>query len=293
MATNFYTSFNLNGNGITGVANPVVASDVATKSYVDAYVQGLDVKASVKFKNLNGTNVTLSGSQDLGSSQTASVDDRVLLTSQTDPTENGIWVVKSGAWVRAEDATVSGANPTLSKGAFTFVEDGVYANNGFVYIGGASNAWTQFSDTGAVGAGNGISISGTTVSVKLKSGSVLGFSGSDLDLTGIVPLANGGLGVNATTAFTTGTTLKYNGSAIVGVTTKLSDNFNVNITASSYTKTVDISSLGSEDVTVFVKDNSGNVVYPEIKCYTETGVQKVDLKFSGTVNATFRYVITA
>lgn len=45
------------------------------------------------------------------------VDDRVLLTAQSTPSENGIWVVKSGAWVRPDDFDVdqsaSGALVTI------------------------------------------------------------------------------------------------------------------------------------------------------------------------------------
>ncbi len=47
-------------------------------------------------------NITLSGEQTVNSVACVAAD-RVLTTAQTDPTENGIWVVDTGAWTRAPD----------------------------------------------------------------------------------------------------------------------------------------------------------------------------------------------
>lgn len=48
-------------------------------------------------------NITLSGTQTIDG-VSLSVDERVLVKNQTDETQNGIYLVKSGAWVRTEDA---------------------------------------------------------------------------------------------------------------------------------------------------------------------------------------------
>jgi hypothetical protein len=47
-------------------------------------------------------NITLSGTQTINTVAVVA-DDRVLVRSQTDPTENGIYVVAAGAWTRAVD----------------------------------------------------------------------------------------------------------------------------------------------------------------------------------------------
>ncbi len=101
------------------------------------------------------------------------VDDtyRVLLTNQTTATQNGIY-----------DAAVSGGSYTLSRaadadnndeliGAAVFVMEGTtYNNTSWVqsnhYISGFDNQdWTQFSGSGSVVAGTGITVDGLEVSV--------------------------------------------------------------------------------------------------------------------------------
>jgi len=50
----------------------------------------------------SSTNITLSGEQTIGSTAVVS-DDRVLVRGQTDTSENGVWVVSTGAWSRPSD----------------------------------------------------------------------------------------------------------------------------------------------------------------------------------------------
>ena len=52
-------------------------------------------------------NITLSGLQPIDGATVADEDDSILVWMQTDKRENGIWVSKSGAWVRREDADTS------------------------------------------------------------------------------------------------------------------------------------------------------------------------------------------
>lgn len=51
---------------------------------------------------ISTSNLTLSGEQTVNSVAVVE-NDRVLVNGQTDQTENGIWVVETGAWVRAPD----------------------------------------------------------------------------------------------------------------------------------------------------------------------------------------------
>lgn len=68
------------------------------------------------------TNITLSGEQTVNSVACVA-GDRVLPTAQTDPTENAIWVVATGAWERASDW--SDARDVVS-GIYIPVPDGLY-----------------------------------------------------------------------------------------------------------------------------------------------------------------------
>ena len=201
------SAVDFNSQRITGVSDPTGAQDAATKSYVDAVKTGLDVKDSVKVATTG--NITLSGTQTIDGVSVAA-DERVLVKSQTDASENGIYDCKSGAWARSSDFD---SNTEVTSGAFTFVEQGtVNADAGFVLttdgsitVGTTDLAFTQFSGAGSVSAGDGLSKSGNTLSADLKANSGLVISGGeialDLDasgITGSLGIADGG--TNATTA---------------------------------------------------------------------------------------------
>ena len=92
----------LNNQKITG-GTPTVATDAATKGYVDQVAQGLDAKASVKAATT--ANITLAAAQSATDGLTVSpsvTNDRVLVKNQTPPA-NGIYVVPAVAWTRATD----------------------------------------------------------------------------------------------------------------------------------------------------------------------------------------------
>ena len=111
---------------------PQNSMDAATKAYVDSFVQGLDVKASVRVKTTAADgDITLS-------SPPSSIDgvplvdgDRVLLTHQAAKKENGIYVYAySIGLLRAPDASTSNQ---VTAGLFTFVEEGAtYMDTGWV-----------------------------------------------------------------------------------------------------------------------------------------------------------------
>lgn len=173
-----------NGTGqvIIGV-NPLAQNSVATKSYVDSVVAGLDVKQSVRAANTADilTGATLAGSDDTktitagapGAIPSADFDgvtlvqgDRVLVNSATADPSNGIYTVTalgdaSNPWVltRAPDAN---SDDTLTSGAFTFISEGtVYGDTGWVLstadpitVDTTALHFTQFSSAGVIYATN-------------------------------------------------------------------------------------------------------------------------------------------
>lgn len=155
-----------NENYVKYVKNPIAAQDAATKSYVDAKLQGLDPKDSVRAATTPAIgDITLSGTQTIDV-VSLSVGDRVLVKNQAAPEENGIYIVASSGWSRAEDANAW--NELVS--AFTFVEEGtVNADTGWVCTvdsGGTLETtavtWTQFSGAGSYTAdGEGIELNGS------------------------------------------------------------------------------------------------------------------------------------
>lgn len=166
---------------------PVADTDIANKGYVDSVAQGLDVKASCVYGTTN--NITLAGlttqaGGDWASSLTAG--DRILVKSQTNSAQNGIYVASSGTWARSSDMNVWSEVPS----AFTFIESGAtLADTGWVCTanqGGTIDVtampWSQFSGAGTYLAGNGLSLTGNTFAV-VANGSTLNVSSSGVKIS--------------------------------------------------------------------------------------------------------------
>ena len=178
-------SVSLNSQKITNLADPTGAQDAATKAYVDATKQGLDVKDSVRAATTS--NITLSGTQTVdGVSLLAG--DRVLVKNQTSASQNGIYdVVSGGSWTRSADAN---ADAEVTSGMFVFVEEGtsnadsgwVLTTDGSITLGTTSLAFTQFSGAGQVNAGAGLTKTGSTLDVGTASASRIVVNADSIDL---------------------------------------------------------------------------------------------------------------
>lgn len=110
-----------------------IDSTVATKSYVNAVAQGLDVKQSVYAATADFEHIDLT-TWNANSGVIGNVGpgfNRVLLKNQNTWSENGIYAADptTGFLVRTPDGIV---NTTLTKGSFVFVEAGTNAGKGFV-----------------------------------------------------------------------------------------------------------------------------------------------------------------
>lgn len=166
-------------NGNIKVADPTDAAHAATKGYVDAARSGLDVKQSVRV----ATTAALTLSSDLEDGDTVdgvtlATGDRVLVKNQDTASENGIYVVAaSGAPTRASDFDSS---DEVTAGAFTFVEEGtanadsgwVLTTDGAITLGTTGLAFAQFSGTGSITAGDGLSKSGSTLNVNVDDATI-------------------------------------------------------------------------------------------------------------------------
>ena len=205
-------SVSLNSQTITNLADPVNAQDAATKSFVEATAQGLDVKDScVAATTANITISTALNNGDTLDGVTLSTNDRVLGKDQSTASENGIYVVGSSP-ARADDLA-AGAD---AAGFFTFVEQGtVNADNGFVctsnkgsaVVGTNNLTIAQFSGAGQITAGDGLDKSGNTLSLDLKSNGGLVIESTEIaidlsasSITGTLAISDGGTGATSASA---------------------------------------------------------------------------------------------
>ena len=163
-------------SGNIKVATPTDAAHAATKGYVDAARQGLDVKQSVRAATTGPVNLSneLEAGDTIDGTVTLVAGDRVLVKNQGTASQNGIYVVQSsGAPVRATDANGTADTGTVSGGTFTFVEEGtvnadsgwVVSTNGPITVGTDPMNWVQFSGAGSIIAGAGLSKDGNTINV--------------------------------------------------------------------------------------------------------------------------------
>jgi hypothetical protein len=225
-------TFNMGNNYVSNLLDPVNAQDAATKSYVDAMVQGLNPKSSVLYTTvaLENVNIAVGGlTQTLdGAVRTLNTDDRILLKNQTDNKQNGIYLAKAGTWVRSLDASTWAE--LIS--AFTFVEEGAtLADTGWVCTIDAGGSlgidpitFTQFSAAGSYTTDNqGIQVLTQQFSLVLdgdslsKSGSGLkGATHTEEQYTTLTPTAGSPI-VN----HTTGVTIAYTPAGNCDVTVQL------------------------------------------------------------------------
>ena len=154
------------GFQITNLGAPQNSTDAATKAYVDAVSEGLHVHEAARVA-IQGNISIATGLEngDTAGGVTLATGDRVLVKDQTNPAENGIYVVQiSGQALRATDFDTA---TEIDSGDFIFVTAGTYANTGWVQtlkpatIGTDALSFTQFSGAGTFTAGNGLTLDGT------------------------------------------------------------------------------------------------------------------------------------
>lgn len=186
----------LNSHKLTNVSDPTQAQDAATKAYVDATTQGLDVKPSVRV----ATAAALPAHTRSGSVLTASANgaltidgvavaagDRILVKDEGGGShlENGIYAVTqtgdaSHVWILTR-ATDADSSAEVTPGMFTFVEEGtanadsgwVLTTNATITLNTTALTFVQFSGAGQITAGAGLTKTGNQLDVGTGNGIIV------------------------------------------------------------------------------------------------------------------------
>lgn len=312
------------GQGNAKVATPTDANHIATKGYVDAARQGLDVKQSVRVATTAPINIALDlNNGDVIDGVTLVTGDRVLVKDQSTALENGIYVATStGAGTRSSDANGTPDTGELKAGTFTFVEEGsthsdkgfVVSTNGTITIDVTSIVWTQFSGAGSFTAGDGISQSGNTINVNVTANRTA-ITADAIDIastyvgqssittlgtitTGIwngtdVAVADGGTGASTAVDARTNLGIKTSATVATTSTSKLARVASQNCAASiSLVSTTTVThSFDTYDVAVQIYEVSGGAtVYGDV---TRGTADTVTVVLQGTVAlGDYRIVVT-
>ena len=157
-----------NGNNdatITGLAAGVNANDAVNFQQLTDLFEGIKKRFVARVKAQTNV-IALTGTQTIDG--VALVDgDTILLDQQTTTTQDGLWIVRAGAWERHPFWDVG-----EDVGAyFLFVKEGTDDNKGFVctnntgsdIIGTDDLVFIQSSGAGTISADNGITMTGSNI----------------------------------------------------------------------------------------------------------------------------------
>lgn len=160
----------LSGGTLTGDVQqpnlPVNGNSLITKAYVDTAITGINWKTAARLKTT--ANISLTGIQTIDGVAGAT-GSRILVNNQTDSTQNGVYIMNTGAWVRADDVN----DPTEIENSTVMITLGTVSKNtqwtqialGPIVVGTSPINYGQISGAGTYTNGTGISLVGNVFSI--------------------------------------------------------------------------------------------------------------------------------
>ena len=220
-------------------------AELAIQNEIEAKLNGLRWKTSARAIEINA-NLSLTGAATVDDVVLAD-GDRVAVIAQTEPADNGIYVVNTaGAWTRSTDFDGTSPINEINSAAF-FVEEGTsLADTGWTQInqvntvGTDAIAFTQFNGATGIGAGAGLYKTGNTLEIGEGAGIVV-----TADAIEVALASAGGLGFDGSDAVQVvadGTSLTVSASGV-----KVSDTLTTEIGALRTDLTSEASTRGTAD----------------------------------------------
>jgi len=256
---------------ITTLAEPINATDAATKQYVDSVAEGLHVHApcyaattatlatlssgTITYNNGAagvGANLVTTGSYTtIDGVSIAVVGRRVLVKDEANAAHNGIYVYSSSTVLtRASDFDT----PTeMAGGDFTFIQNGtIYNDTGWVMtdpvttVGTSPVNFLQFSGAGTYQAGAGLTLTGTVFSVNVDNVT------TEINSGNVVVKANAQL-TTPNIGAATGTSLVLTGNVTAGNVVANNISSAANLTVTSF------ANVGNLNATDNITGNNANI----------------------------------
>lgn len=166
MSIKILNGLDLNSTPINNLPDATTAQQPATKAQLDAAILG--IKNKVEARAASTGNLTLSGEQTVDGVALVS-GDRVVPKDQSTASQNGVYLVSTGAWTRTTDADTAAE----IKGMSIFIQEGtvngnrlyLLSNDGDIVLGTTNLVYTQIGAGQVYTEGTGIDITSNVISL--------------------------------------------------------------------------------------------------------------------------------
>ena len=248
----FLAQIDMTNQRIVNVADPSTTTDVATKQYVDNYVQGLAFKDEVAAATTaNGALTSAYANGQSVDGYTLVTGDRILVKNQTTASENGIYLVNaSGAPTRSADADSGAelrqATVRVANGTVNGNTQWTCNNTGAITLGTTNLTFVPSGTGTTYTAGNGLT--GSTTFAVQPNGTSLDVSSSGVKIAD----AAGGNGLTVSSGVLSvgaGTGISVAADAVAVDTAIVVRKYAAAVGNGSLTSIAVVHNLGTKDIT--------------------------------------------
>lgn len=191
----------MNGQRVTGVADPIDDTDAVNRRFMDFLLQGLNVKEAVRAATTGGDHA-FAGLSPVDDVNIVAGDRILVAREETHPEKNGIWIASAGIWTRSTDCNTA---DELER-AYCTVREGTLN-------GGTS--WVQVNDITTINV-DPVSFLLFSAGANINAGDGLVKVGNTLNVVGTTNRIDVGSAVNISPAYVGQATINTLGTVTTG-----------------------------------------------------------------------------